>query len=63
MNNMPGLAPMLWNHVVAGQRQDQVVQQIDNEVAQKGVAAQLRIAGGEGDFDAQRGDDQALMQR
>ena len=58
----PRLGPDVVEHVVAGERQHQVVRQVNDEVAQEGVPAQPRIAGGQGHLDAQRGDDQALMQ-
>ena len=62
-NNNPGLTPMLWNMWSPVTARDQeIVDQVNDEVAQEGVAAQPRIAGGDGHLDAHRGDNEALVQ-
>ena len=58
----PRLGADVVEHVVAGKDQQQAVGEVDDEVAQEGVAAQPRIAGGDGDLDAQGGHNEALVQ-
>src|SRR5258708_39472218 len=48
-------------HVVAGEHEDGVVGEVNDEIAEENIAAQARTGSGDSDLDADGRDDEALM--